>query len=105
MTARSGGGGGPTAGALLERLNALLASGEVPGLWDGEAKGALLKAAANAWGGGSLASALSSETALMRAFTQGVERNLHVIFCAPPLGGVSQAASPALVNRCVLDFY
>ena len=94
--------------AFLERLNSLLASGEVPGLWDGEARGTLAAAAERAWAGTPLAGALTSEEALARAFAAGVAKNLHVAFCAPPqsssIGSGCRAASPALFNRCVVEW-
>jgi len=68
--------------AFLERMNALLASGEVPGLFEGEE--------------------------LPEAFTWNVQRNLHVVFTMNPSSSDLKnraATSPALFNRCVVDWF
>ena len=92
--------------AFLERMNALLASGEVPGLFEGDeyislintAKEFMLKDAKGA----------DTEEEIYKAFIKGVQRNLHVVFTMNPLSpdfSNRAASSPALYNRCVIDWF
>ncbi|KAJ2764446.1 dynein heavy chain, partial [Coemansia nantahalensis] len=51
---------------------------------------------------------LDSDEELLRWFAQQVARNLHVVFTMnPPAGGLAAraATSPALFNRCVVDWF
>ena len=92
--------------AFLERMNALLASGEVPGLFEGDeyislintAKEHMLRDAKGA----------DTEEEIYKAFIKGVQRNLHVVFTMNPLSpdfSNRAASSPALYNRCVIDWF
>ena len=92
---------------FLERMNTLLANGEVPGLFEGDELASLLtqlKDASQRDG-----AALDTPDELYKWFTGQVMRNLHVIFTMnPPEKGDLQdraATSPALFNRCVLDWF
>ena len=87
-------------------MNALLASGEVPGLFEGDeyislintAKEFMLKDAKGA----------DTEEEIYKAFIKGVQRNLHVVFTMNPLSpdfSNRAASSPALYNRCVIDWF
>jgi hypothetical protein len=51
---------------------------------------------------------VESEDELFRMFTRAVQRNLHVVFTMNPAGGDWKqrcTASPALFNRCVVDWF
>ncbi|KAL8271990.1 hypothetical protein Esti_004114 [Eimeria stiedai] len=92
--------------AFLERMNALLASGEVPGLFEGDEYTALINECKVAYGSDYLGSGESSE--LFSRFTKQVQRNLHVVFTMNPANPDfhnRQATSPALFNRCVIDWF
>ncbi|KAJ2835225.1 dynein heavy chain, partial [Coemansia sp. 'formosensis'] len=93
--------------ALVERMNTLLANAEVPGLFEGDEHAALLTACREGAARDGLM--LDSAEELHRWFTQQVARNLHVVFTMNPPGegGLAQraATSPALFNRCVLDWF
>ena len=90
---------------FLERMNTLLANGEVPGLFEGDEYATLMtqcKEAAQRQG-----LLLDSPEELYKWFTQQIVRNLHVVFTMnPPRDGLSSraATSPALFNRCVLNW-
>lgn len=92
--------------AFLERMNALLASGEVPGLFDGEDYMALInqcKEAALREG-----KIIDTEDELYKNFVYHVQRNLHVVFTMNPQNpdfSNRTASSPALFNRCVIDWF
>lgn len=92
--------------AFLERMNALLASGEVPGLFDGEDYMALIhqcKEAALRDG-----KIIDTEEELYKHFIFNVQRNLHVVFTMNPANpdfSNRTASSPALFNRCVIDWF
>ncbi|CAB3408082.1 unnamed protein product [Caenorhabditis bovis] len=91
---------------FLERLNTLLANGEVPGLFEGDEHTTLMtqiKEGAQRQG-----LILDSHDELYKWFTQQVMRNLHVVFTMNPSGsGLRERAStsPALFNRCVLNWF
>ncbi|CAI4230233.1 unnamed protein product [Auanema sp. JU1783] len=91
---------------FLERLNTLLANGEVPGLFEGDEHTTLMtqiKEGAQRQG-----SMLDSHDELYKWFTAQVMRNLHVVFTMNPSGsGLRERAStsPALFNRCVLNWF
>ena len=99
--------------AFLERMNALLASGDVPGLFEGDDRVQLLSACRDAYGKeekGLLAMTASGagEDEVWRRFTRNIQRNLHVVFTMNPASGDFQnrcTASPALFNRCVVDWF
>jgi len=91
---------------FLERMNTLLANGEVPGLFDGDEHAALMTQCKE----GSQREGLMLDSAdeLYKWFTSQIMRNLHVVFTMnPPEGGLGSraATSPALFNRCVLDWF
>lgn len=91
---------------FLERMNTLLANAEVPGLFEGDEHAALMTACKEGAQRDGLM--LDSPDELYRWFTAQVARNLHVVFTMnPPSGGLASraATSPALFNRCVLDWY
>ncbi|CAE7941528.1 DHC-8, partial [Symbiodinium sp. KB8] len=91
--------------AFLEKMNALLASGEVPGLFEGDEWTKLqrqLGSAAHKEG-----VAVSGEDETYEFFIGQIRKNLHVIFTMNP-GSADfdnrTATSPALFNRCVVDW-
>jgi len=92
--------------AFLERMNALLASGEVPGLFDGDEYMTLInqcKEAALREG-----KLIDTEEELYKHFIYNVQRNLHVVFTMNPANpdfSNRTASSPALFNRCVIDWF
>ncbi|WRT69144.1 uncharacterized protein IL334_006128 [Kwoniella shivajii] len=91
---------------FLERMNTLLANAEVPGLFEGDEHAALMTACKEGSQRDGLM--LDSHEELYRWFTQQVARNLHVVFTMnPPANGLATraATSPALFNRCVLDWF
>ena len=90
---------------FLERMNTLLANGEVPGLFEGDEYAALMTACKE--GAQRQGLLLDSQEELYKWFTQQIVRNLHVVFTMnPPQEGLSSkaATSPALFNRCVLNW-
>ena len=91
---------------FLEAMNALLASGEVPGLFEGDEYNALMSACRDSAARDGVI--LDSEEELWRRFTTIVQRNLHVVFTVNPSGGDwknRSTTSPALFNRCVVDWF
>ena len=91
---------------FLERMNTLLANAEVPGLFEGDEHSALMTACKEGSQRDGLM--LDSQEELYRWFTQQVAKNLHVVFTMnPPENGLASraATSPALFNRCVLDWF
>lgn len=92
--------------AFLERMNALLAAGEVPGLFDGEDYTALINACKEcAARDGNM---VDTEEELYKMFVTNVSRNLHVVFTMNPANpdfSNRTASSPALFNRCVIDWF
>jgi dynein heavy chain 1, cytosolic len=90
---------------FLERMNTLLANGEVPGLFEGDEYSALMTACKEGAQRQNLM--LDSQEELYKWFTREIVRNLHVVFTMnPPQDGLSSkaATSPALFNRCVLNW-
>lgn len=91
--------------AFLERMNTLLANGEVPGLFEGDDFTTLMTACKE--GASRQGFNLDSQDELYNWFTHEIIRNLHVIFTLnPPDTDLSShaVASPALFNRCVLNW-
>ena len=109
--------------SFLERMNTLLANGEVPGLFEGDEYSALLNLCKE--GAQRQGLMLDSNDELYKWFTIQVStfvrsttpntirlrfkvmRNLHVVFTMnPSANGLRDRAStsPALFNRCVLDW-
>jgi len=104
--------------SFLERMNALLASGEVPGLFEGDDKvtlyAGLRDAAASASATASSVASLkvppagASEEQLYSWFVARVRRNLHVAMTMNPATADftgRAATSPALFNRCIVDWF
>ncbi len=92
--------------AFLERMNALLAGGEVPGLFDGDEYTKLIAACKEE--ARKANKALDTEEEIYRQFTKDVQRNLHVVFTMNPSNpdfSNRTASSPALFNRCVIDWF
>ncbi|TYZ65491.1 hypothetical protein PybrP1_001542, partial [[Pythium] brassicae (nom. inval.)] len=93
--------------AFLERMNALLASGEVPGLFEDDEYASLMHACREAVQRDGVM-VENTEDELFRYFTKQVQRNLHVVFTMNPAAGDFQSrsnTSPALFNRCVVDWF
>jgi dynein heavy chain 1 len=91
---------------FLERMNTLLANGEVPGLFEGDEYSSLMTQCKEGAQRDGLM--LDSSEELYNWFTNEVMRNLHVVFTMNPStdGLRSRAAtSPALFNRCVLNWF
>jgi dynein heavy chain 1 len=91
---------------FLERMNTLLANGEVPGLFEGDEYSALMTQCKE--GAQREGLMLDSGEELYKWFTGQVMKNLHVVFTMNPSaeGLKSRAAtSPALFNRCVLNWF
>ncbi|KAK5456057.1 dynein heavy chain [Exophiala xenobiotica] len=90
---------------FLERMNTLLANGEVPGLFEGDEYSALMTACKE--GAQRQGQLIDSQEELYKWFTKEIVKNLHVVFTMnPPQDGLSSkaATSPALFNRCVLNW-
>ncbi|KAJ6102543.1 hypothetical protein N7486_004970 [Penicillium sp. IBT 16267x] len=90
---------------FLERMNTLLANAEVPGLFEGDEFSSLMTACKE--GAQRQGLLLDSQEELYKWFTQQIIKNLHVVFTMnPPEDGLSSkaATSPALFNRCVLNW-
>lgn len=90
---------------FLERMNTLLANAEVPGLFEGDEFSSLMTACKE--GAQRQGLLLDSQEELYKWFTSQIVKNLHVVFTMnPPEEGLSSkaATSPALFNRCVLNW-
>lgn len=91
---------------FIESMNALLASGEVPGLFDGDDYTSLMSACRDSAARDGVI--LDTEEEIFRRFTTIVQRDLHVVFTVNPSGGDwknRSTTSPALFNRCVIDWF
>ncbi|KAI9672025.1 MAG: Dynein heavy chain, cytoplasmic [Trizodia sp. TS-e1964] len=91
---------------FLERMNTLLANAEVPGLFEGDDFASLMTACKE--GAQRQGLLLDSQEELYKWFTSQIVKNLHVVFTMnPPEDGLSSkaATSPALFNRCVLNWF
>lgn len=87
-------------------MNTLLANGEVPGLFEGDEFTTLMTQCKE--GAQREGLMLDSNDELYKWFTQQVMRNLHVVFTMnPSTDGLKDraATSPALFNRCVLNWF
>ncbi|KFD71623.1 hypothetical protein M514_05338 [Trichuris suis] len=92
--------------SFLERINTLLANGEVPGLFEGDEYTTLISQIKE--GSQREGLMLDSSEELYRWFTQQVMRNLHVVFTMNPSSeGLKDrvATSPALFNRSVVNWF
>jgi dynein heavy chain 1 len=73
---------------FLERMNTLLANGEVPGLFEGDEHTSLMHQCKEAMQRDNLVTSTNEET--YKWFTKQVMRNLHVVFTMnPPQGGLA----------------
>jgi dynein heavy chain 1 len=91
---------------FLERMNTLLANAEIPGLFEGDEYTALMTACREGSQRDGLI--LDSNDELYRWFSRQIASNLHVVFTMnPPVDGLQDrvSTSPALFNRCVLDWF
>ncbi len=91
---------------FLERMNTLLANAEIPGLFEGDEFASLMTSCKE--GAQRQGLLLDSQDELYKWFTQQIVKNLHVVFTMnPPDDGLSSkaATSPALFNRCVLNWF
>ena len=91
--------------SFLERINTLLANSEIPGLFEGDEYTSLMSGCKEA----SLRDGIKLENhdETYDWFTQRIMKNLHVVFTMnPPEGSMNNRAStsPALFNRCVLNW-
>lgn len=99
--------------SFLEKMNTLLAGGEVPGLFEGDDWSALIRQCRDAVQRAGPAKtggldSTSSDDELYRWFVGQVRRNLHVVFTLNPASPDFHnraATSPALFNRCVIDWF
>jgi dynein heavy chain 1 len=86
-------------------MNALLASGEVPGLFEGDNLQTLINQFKET--DSSSRGSMTSEEIYL-AFTKNVQRNLHIVFTMNPNNDEFKnrtASSPAIFNRCVIDWF
>lgn len=91
--------------SFLELMNTLLASGDVPGLFEGDDLTQLLGACREACAKRSI---VVDTDDLYSWFVSQVRLNLHVVFTMNPASPDfhnRSATSPALFNRCVLDWF
>lgn len=91
--------------AFIERMNTLLANSEVPGLFEGDDFASLIKQCASE--SAAQGYLLDSDEELYAWFTDQVSTNLHVVFTLSDVGSdkrVQVNSSPALFNRCVLNW-
>ena len=92
--------------AFLERMNSLLASGEIPGLYEGDEFVTLMNDCKTWATRNNVVYDTTDE--LFRHFTKNVQNNLHVVFTMNPASSDFDnraATSPALFNRCVVDWF
>ncbi|XP_065449670.1 cytoplasmic dynein 1 heavy chain 1-like isoform X1 [Chrysemys picta bellii] len=91
---------------FVEKMNNLLANGEVPGLFEGDEYATLMTQCKE--GAQKEGLMLDSHEELYKWFTSQVIRNLHVVFTMNPSSeGLKDkaATSPSLFNRCVLNWF
>lgn len=91
---------------FLERMNTLLANGEVPGLFEGDEYSSLMNQCRESMQRENIVP--NSNEEIYKWFTKQIMKNLHVVFTMnPPEEGLATraATSPALFNRCVLDWF
>ena len=94
---------------FLEYMNALLASGEVPGLFEGDDYSHLIHQCREGVSReGAAIINTSDENELYKWFVGQVQRNLHIVFTMNPQSPDFYhrcATSPALFNRCTIDWF
>jgi dynein heavy chain 1 len=92
--------------SFLERINTLLANGEVPGLFEGDEYSTWLTQCTEAAQREGVL--LDSPEELYKWFSAQVMQNLHVVFTMNPTEAgltTNLSASPALFNRCVINWF
>lgn len=92
--------------SFLERMNTLLSSGEVPGLFEGNAYSTLIHSVRQQ--AQYRGKCLQTDEEVYTWFTKQIRKNLHVVFTMNPASPDFHnrtATSPALFNRCVLDWF
>lgn len=92
--------------AFLERMNSLLASGEVPGLFEGADWQMLMDECKQAANRDNVS--LSKEEEFYKRFCKMVQNNLHIVFTMNPSNedfDNRNETAPALYNRCVIDWF
>ena len=90
--------------AFLERMNALLAGGEVPGLFEWEEYSNLISECRSNMRGVQM----MDDAEVFWKFTKTVMRNLHIVFTMNPWNPDFYNrgwSSPALFNRCIIDWF
>eukprot|EP01064_Diplonema_japonicum_P034641 TRINITY_DN7253_c0_g2_i1.p1 TRINITY_DN7253_c0_g2~~TRINITY_DN7253_c0_g2_i1.p1 ORF type:complete len:4818 (+),score=1605.91 TRINITY_DN7253_c0_g2_i1:85-14538(+) len=95
---------------FLEYMNALLASGEVPGLFEGQEYDQLIQQAREGINSqpGARVVDTSDKHQMYKWFVSQVQLNLHVIFTMNPNSPDFHSrcqTSPALFNRCTIDWF
>jgi len=88
--------------AFLERMNTLLASGEVPGLFEGEEYASLLHQIREA--STKAGEVIDSEAELFKWFSKKVRTNLHVVFTMYNLYSILLSFSYPLQEPCFSGF-
>ena len=91
---------------FLEAMNALLASGDVPGLFEGDDLTNLMGQCRDAATRDGIV--VDGDDELFARFTKNVQVNLHIVFTMNPSGddfANRSTTSPALFNRCVVDWF
>ena len=103
--------------AFLEMMNSLLACGEVPGLFSGDERARLLEDLKTSASG--TTTGPNTEQSIYAEFVRRVRLNLHIVFtistgCSRKVlsdknyqrtvGGNLSQRSPALFNRCMVDW-
>ncbi|CEP03245.1 hypothetical protein PBRA_003005 [Plasmodiophora brassicae] len=95
---------------FLEMINSLLASGEVPGLFDQHERALLIqncRSLVNSVDPDSGVRDYDDDSTIYSWFRGQVQRNLHVVFTINPANDDycnRKATSPALFNRCIIDW-
>ena len=88
---------------FFERMNALLASGEIPGIFEGNEYISLLITARKYMSKDEKGNKTHEE--IYQSFIERVKRNLHVIFKMNPLSPHFRNIMGVLYNRCFIDWF
>lgn len=89
---------------VLEMINSLLNTGDIPNIFPGEEKNFLCEKMRGALPG---ADALTAEE-VYSAFVKRIRKNLHIVMCMSPIGDalrVNCRQFPALVDCCTIDWF
>jgi dynein heavy chain len=116
MLTRAGGEGVPTVflfsdtsikfEAMVEEINGVLNSGEIPNLFPTDQKMAIIEMARSASAKEGLA--LETQLELWGYFVARCRANFHVMFCMSPIGAAFRdrlRQYPSLVNCCTIDWF